>query len=269
MFFARGGTIPPPVLRAAGSLDHFGASVDRHHEREVPRARVFGALDVLLDQVPGVSLHITTDAPRGTGRDPYVDGLVADVRRRFGDRVPMLVGRVQPTGRAAPAVTGGPPDEKPSDRRPTAAPCPYAGWPLVAEDGTVYACTRQSLLRSDAPGHLVLGHAARDPWSALRAKSLGDPLLRSVRTLGPLATRDRFGTPPDGGCGSDGCAACVRLPDRTGREAARYLDSPGGLRLESAVRELTSSGAPRRLAAARGALARYSDLTELGWGGHG
>ncbi|NEE35631.1 radical SAM protein, partial [Streptomyces sp. SID7982] len=37
----RSGAIPPAILRAIRSVDHFSASLDIHHEREVPRADVF------------------------------------------------------------------------------------------------------------------------------------------------------------------------------------------------------------------------------------
>jgi hypothetical protein len=203
-------------------------------------------------------LHITTDAAPDDRPDAYVDGLVRDVRSRFGTRVPMLVSRVQPTGRAR--------TDAPSDRPPVSTPCQFAGWPLVDHDGTVYACTRQSLLRTVRPAHLVLGHASRDAWTTLRDRTLGDPLLRSVRMFGPLATRDRFDAPGPG-CGSDGCTACVALSDgEAARTAASdYLDSESGGRVERAVLQLSAARPPRRLAAARGAVGRYAELTELGW----
>ncbi|MEV4612770.1 radical SAM protein [Kitasatospora sp. NPDC049258] len=257
MFFARGGGLPPAVRRAVTGLDHFAASLDAQHEREVGRARVFAALDAVLALVPAASLHIT--ALPGPGGRSYLDALVAEVRRRYGARLPMLVSAVQPTGRAmallpvrAPAQDGG-------------GPCEFAHWPLVDQDGTVYACTRQSLLRGGGPAHLVLGHAARDSWRTISDRALGDPLLRSVRTIGPVATRERHG--PADGCTPDACRSCLGLTAATAAGAAERLADPAGRRMERAVLALTAARSPRRLALARGALPGYAELVELGWAG--
>ncbi|MFJ1707208.1 radical SAM protein [Kitasatospora sp. NPDC088346] len=260
MFFARGGAgLPPAIRRAVAGLAHFAASLDAQHEREVGRAEVFGALTAVLDLVPAVSLHVT--APPGAGPDPYVDGLVADVRRRFGARVPMLVSAVRPTGRARGLLPA------PGPGRTDPGPCEFAHWPLVDQDGTVLACTRQSLLRDGGPPHLILGHAARDSWRTLAARTLGDPLLRSVRTLGPVGTRQRHGPPDAPGCAPDACRSCLALTPATAARAAAVLATPAGQRMERAVLALTAARAPRRLAAARGALPGYADLVELGWAG--
>ncbi|MER8184720.1 radical SAM protein [Kitasatospora sp. NPDC094015] len=258
MFFARGGGLPPAIRRAVAGLHHFAASLDAQHEREVGRAEVFAALDAVLDLVPAASLHVTA-LPGPAGRD-YLDGLVAEVRRRYGARLPMLVSAVQPTGRARDLL----PAPAPGAAR-GGGPCEFAHWPLVDQDGTVYACTRQSLLRGGGPAHLVLGHAARDPWPVLRERALADPLLRSVRTLGPVATRELHG--PAGGCAADACGSCLGLTAASAAGAADRLADPAGQRIERAVLALTSARSPRRLALARGALADYADLVELGWAG--
>ena len=297
MFFARGGGgVPPAVLEAVSQLDHFAASVDAPHEREVGRHEVFAALSTVLDHVPGASLHVTGTPGCGDGPDPYVEQLVADVRRRFGDRLPMLVGSVQPTGRAAaadlgPGTSPGTGSHRAEDNadatRPSApgpSPCQFVAWPMVDLDGTVYACTRQSLVRTARPRHLVLGHASRDSWQTLRERTLADPLLRSIRTLGPLLTGHRFADGADSGpdrvqeqppatgtaagCAADACHACQSLSTGgTAARAAAYLDSPGGLRTEAAIENLLTQRSPRLLATARGASARYAHLTELGRSG--
>ncbi|NEE37348.1 radical SAM protein, partial [Streptomyces sp. SID7982] len=67
----RSGAIPPAILRAIRSVDHFSASLDIHHEREVPRADVFRALHLVREEGVAVSLHLT-----GTGAsDPYLADL--------------------------------------------------------------------------------------------------------------------------------------------------------------------------------------------------
>lgn len=259
LFFARGGgDVPPAVRRAAGTLAHLGASIDAQHEREIPRSDAFTALDTLLGLVPHLSVHTTAAARPDGGPDPYVDGLAADLRRRYGTRVPVLVGALQPTGRARG------PHPAPQQRGPVDLPCEFAHWPLVDQDGTVYACTRQSLLRGRAPAHLLLGHADRDPWSVLHDRAVRHPLLRAVRTYGPTATRARFGPPADG-CATDACTTCLGLSaDDTADRVRAHLDSPAGRRVETAVALLSAARPPRRIAAARGTVARYAGLTELG-----
>jgi pyruvate-formate lyase-activating enzyme len=248
MFFARrGGAVPASVLRAARGLDHFAASIDRHHEREVDRAEVFDALGRLGEVVPGLSVHIT-----GTpADDEYIRTLTSDVRRRFGHRVSVLVARVAPTGRARAWPDAAPP---PAPR--TDGPCVFAAWPLVDYDGAVYACSRQSLVRAARPGHLVLGHAAEDSWGALRERALGDRLLRSVRAIGPVATRQRFGPDRADGCPDGACATCLSLSDqpRTAERAGRYLASPAGHLVEATVHRMIAGLPAPQLARLRGAV---------------
>ena len=236
MFFARRG-LPAPIRRAAETLDHFSASIDVFHEREVSRAETFAALRLLLDLVPAVSLHVTSSD------DDYLTGLVSQVRGLFGSHVPMLVTPVQPAGRARAFV---------ADRADAAdpGPCEFANWPLVDYDGTVYACSRQSLARLHRPPHLMLGHAARDTWPQLRARALGEPVLRSVRALGGLETARRAGARICGGV----CQTCVALP--------MAADLPAGL--ETTAQRLMARLRPRDLARRWGAGA-YADLAEAGW----
>src|SRR2546421_11904995 len=138
MFFARGSRIPPPILRAIESVDHFSASLDLYHEREVSRAQVFHTLDEVLELGKDVSLHIV-----GLGDDdPYVAGLVDDIRSHFDDRVPILVGRVGATGRAREWLVEA---ESASRHEITAEPCAIANWPLVAFDGVIVGCCNQTI----------------------------------------------------------------------------------------------------------------------------
>ncbi|NEB37172.1 radical SAM protein [Streptomyces sp. SID14515] len=196
----RGAAIPPAILRAIRSVDHFSASLDVHHEREVPRADVFRALRRIRDEGVAVSLHLT-----GTGAaDPYLAGLTRAVEEEFGGRVPCLVNEVRPFGRAAawarPARTG--PDPA------AASPCSMAAWPVVAFDGRVLACCNQDTVdRRPVPAHLDLGHIGADDWATVRRRALDSPVLRMLRTVGPTHLAARYGSGPPAGSYCDGCRA--------------------------------------------------------------
>ncbi|MDI1465216.1 radical SAM protein [Catellatospora sp. KI3] len=236
MFFAR-RSMPAAIRRAVSTLDHFSASLDVFHEREVARSDALRALAAVLDLVPAVSLHVTSSD------EEYLAEVLAQVRRRFGDRVPVLVARVRPTGRATSFVAD--PTEVVDP-----GPCEFANWPLVDYDGTVYACSRQSLVRRHRPGHLVLGHAARDSWAALSAAAQAQPVLRSVRALGALETARRSGAPACDGV----CQTCVALP----------ADAAVPERVADLSRQLVGGLRPQQLARRWGA-GEHSGLVELGW----
>ncbi|MBV7248152.1 MULTISPECIES: radical SAM protein [Streptomyces] len=196
----RGAAIPPAILRAIRSADHFSASLDVHHEREVPRADVFRALHRIREEGVAVSLHLT-----GTGAaDPYLAGLTRAVQEEFGGQVPCLVNEVRPFGRAAswarPARSG--PDPA------AASPCSMAAWPVVAFDGRVLACCNQDTVdRRPVPAHLDLGHIGADDWATVRRRALESPVLRMLRTVGPTHLAARYGSGPPAGSYCDGCRA--------------------------------------------------------------
>jgi hypothetical protein len=240
MFFAGRG-LPPAIRRAISSLDHFSASIDVFHEREVDRADVFAVLGRILDIVPAVSLHIAAHD------QSYLDDLLPQVRKTFGDRVPALVNRVQPRGRArslslTPAGAGVIPADP--------GPCEFASWPLVDYDGTIFACSRQSLVRAHRSRHLVLGHAARHTWAEIASRSRGNPVLRSVRLLGAIETARRTETKICGGV----CETCVTLPTQAEVSAG----------VEAVAEHLLAAMRPRDLARRWGA-GPYAELVELGW----
>lgn len=259
MFFARAAAGLTPVLRqAVTTLDHFSASLDEFHEREVGREHVLTALAVIADLVAAVSLHVTAVS---TG---YLDDVLPVIRRRFGHRVPVLVSRVQPTGRArtllpgreaVPALPGR--EAVPALPAPEAVsaggPCEFAGWPLVDFDGTVFACSRQSLARAHRPAHLVLGHAGRDSWPELRRRSLTRPALRAVRAIGPVEAARRAGAST---C-ADACTTCVRLPPH-------IQPPPAGVELLAG--QLLNRVPPHQWARRWGA-GDHAGLVELGWPG--
>ncbi|MHA6757811.1 radical SAM protein [Streptacidiphilus sp. PAMC 29251] len=209
MFFARARRLPAAVEAALESVDHLSASLDVFHERQVPRSAVFAALARQLDRGKDVSLHITGAGPD----DPYPDATAAAVRREFGDRVPMLVGRLAPVGRGAalalsPMVGGG----------GGALPCAMAAWPVVGVDGAVTACCNQQVLdQRPTPGHLRLGQAESDTWATVRTRTLTSPTLRALRTLGP----------PSAGC--HGCRALRSEPGPRLLATVAALEAPVAL----------------------------------------
>jgi hypothetical protein len=239
MFFARrAGPIPPRLREAIDAVDHFAASLDEFHEREVRREDVFAVLDELLCAGKDCSLQVVG---RGTG-DAYLRGLLDAVHARFGPALPVLVGSVGAAGRALEWLP--PPQlraaraDPPGPLAVLAEPCALANWPLVGYDGTVLACCHQEILDSGRPPpHLVLGHARQDGWATLRERYLRSPMLRGLRTFGPRYLRAAFaaGETPCAGY----CATCERLPGAAMEPAlAAYLATPGAQLLESEVRRM-------------------------------
>ncbi|MFG2696860.1 radical SAM/SPASM domain-containing protein [Kitasatospora sp. NPDC048407] len=227
LFFARdGGRIPAPILRTITALDHFSASLDAPHEREVSRADVFRVLAQVLDAGVPVSLHLT-----GTGPDdPYLAEATAAVVKEFGDRVPMLVNEVRAVGRATRGRTVAGPG----------GPCAMAAWPTVAPDGTVLACCNQRTVDlRPVPPHLRLGHIAEDDWPAVRRRTLDSPRLRLIRTLGPDQLRARSGADPaEGGY----CAGCRALPAAPGPDDAAAAGAAGRLLDQLSAARLRAQG---------------------------
>jgi hypothetical protein len=241
-FFARGGSLPPAVRRVIEAVDHFSVSIDAFHEREVSRADVFAVLRHVLGEGTAASLHVTGSGPA----DPYLAQLTAAVRAEFGDTVPMLVTTVKPVGRAAAWAAAG--RWNPGPGRPL--PCPMAAWPVVAPDGTVVACCNQDVVdRRPVPAHLDLGHVARDGWPAIRQRSLGSPVLRSVRTVGPVrllarnSSRNGAAQPPAY------CDACRQLSEHPAviAAASRAAAGPAGAALDQAVAHLQAQAGPAAL----------------------
>ena len=257
MFFARGSRIPRPILEAIESVDHFSASLDSYHEREVSRAQVFRMLDEVIALGKDVSLHIV-----GLGDDdPYVAGLVADIRRHFDDRVPVLVGRVGATGRAREWLD---PREAPVRGEIAADPCTIANWPLIAFDGTIVGCCNQDVVdRRPVPDHLRLGHAAEDDWGGVRERYLRSTLMRGVRMFGPEYVADRYSE----SVACEGyCETCVKLSgDETlERRLAEVLARPSTELVARHIELLQRSGGAIAFAR-RAGIARYAELIALGY----
>ncbi|MEV7175219.1 radical SAM protein [Kitasatospora sp. NPDC093679] len=255
MFFARGGRLPRRIAAAIGRVDHFSASLDAFHEREVPRADVFAVLRTVLDGGVPVSLHLTGRGPD----DPYLAEVTGQVRRVFGDAVPMLVNEVRAVGRAAgwAARQSAPgPDGRP-------VPCAMAAWPVVAADGAVLACCNQQVVdRRPVPAHLLLGHTDRDDWAAVRRRALSGPVLRMVRAVGAPHLYARHGAVAD--C-TGTCAGCRALPDHPAvyAAAARTGAGPVGELLDLQAAHAQAAAGPAALVRRFGSAA-WADLVTLG-----
>ncbi len=205
MFFAASGRTPPAIRRALEPLDHVSASIDRFHEREVPRGTVIALLRSLLDDGKQVSVHLTGDH----AGDPYLERVIDEVRHVLDDRCPIYVALVAPVGRATEWLD---PVAEPCDS--AAEPCRLASWPVVTFDGTVVACASHAALDGPAPEHLRLGHAATDDWSVISQRAAGSPMLRAIRTFGPRWIAESDG---DGACAGY-CETCVGLSHSGGLE---------------------------------------------------
>jgi pyruvate-formate lyase-activating enzyme len=254
MFFARARRIPPRIHRAIDELDHFSASLDVFHEREVRRADVFRVLDELLAEGKDVSIHLVgLDAD-----DPYLVSTTEEVRRAFDDRVPLLVNSVNATGRAAEWLDKAVP-EAPSTL--TAEPCTLAAWPVVAFDGTIVACGNDDVVDGPAPAHLRLGHADTDSWGEVRARCLRSHMLHALRSFGPEFIAGKYGSGPITCNGY--CSTCQQLS--SDEPLLRRVDemAPALAVLERQITSLQQESGPAAFIGRYG-LARYADLVTLG-----
>lgn len=254
MFFARGGRVPGPILRAIKAVDHFSASLDPQHEREVARADVFRVLRQVLDAGIPVSCHLT-----GTGaQDPYLADVTAAIRREFGDRVPMLVNEIRAVGRARAWATAR--AQRVDGNR--AAPCAMAAWPVIAFDGAVLACCNQRVVdQRPAPEHLTLGHIADDDWPTVRRRLQSSPMLRMIRAVGPTHLHDRYAFEPTDSGYCDGCRSLSTRPGVVAG-AVRDASGPAGELLDREVARMQTAAGPVALLRRYGC-AEYADLVAL------
>lgn len=262
MFFARGERVPKRIRDVLLRVDHVSASLDRFHEAEVPRASVFRVFAELMAEGQDVSLQVVGLDGED---DPYVAGLVDDVRRHFGDRVPILVSAVRAEGRArewmaADGVSPGaaaPAGEADADPQP----CTMAAWPVVCADGRITACCNQKVVDGRGPAHLSLGHAATLGWPEIAARCRRDAVLRAIRSLGPPALSRLAGTPSCDGY----CQTCHALGDAPDLHAA-VADSirPELLELMDGCVAAVQHGAGAERFAERFGTPDYAELVTLG-----
>jgi Radical SAM superfamily len=263
-FFAERGHVPAPIRTALESVDHVAVSVDVFHEAQVPRDRVFRLVHQLLAIGRDASLQAC-----GTGPDdPYLAALTSDVRREFGDRVPMLVTTVRPAGRARTWLRAPGPaaPEPPAPPEPTAAPCELLSWPVVAFDGTVAACCNQDVLDArPVPAHLRLGHISSVTWPEVRRACESSAALRALRTRGPLQLAHRFADPGEVS-GRGYCATCRSLPARALRGAEAEAARPAAQLIEQQAIALQQAAGPAGFARRHGDPSR-AGLVLLGYPG--
>jgi len=254
-FFVRDGGVPDRIWQALLACDHVSFSLDAYHEREVPRAGVFDCLQALLDAGRQVSLHIVGQGPE----DGYLQDVTSAVLARFGSTVPMLVSEVRPVGRAESWLNSQPATVL--DARPR--PCSLAAWPVIAFDGTVLACCNQRVVDTrPVPGHLLLGHLDTDDWPAIRRQLTQSPMLRLLRTSGPLHLQARFGS----GAGCAGyCQSCRQLSEDPAvlAGAALVAAGPAGELLDREVGLLQHRAGAASLVRRYGS-SRYADLVMPG-----
>jgi pyruvate-formate lyase-activating enzyme len=255
MFFALSRRIPRKIMEAIQAVDHFSASVDIYHEREVPRANVFRALAELLSGGIDVSIHLVgRDA-----NDPYIETIAGEVQSFFDGKVPMLVNGLSAFGRASAWLT------LPSLEEPTAVeanPCAMAAWPVVGFDGTIIACGNDRVFEL-LPSHLRLGHAASDDWSTVRARCLNSSMMRAIRLFGPEYVAERF---LEGRNGCNGyCQSCMTLLDgsRAEQRIHQIMAKPSIAVLEQQVSIMQQEAGPLAFARCHG-IPEYAGLINLG-----
>ncbi|MDH4394106.1 MAG: radical SAM protein [Limnobacter sp.] len=265
MFFAREGKIPKLVESAIDAVDHFSASIDVFHEKEVPRTQVFKVLRKLIDSGKDLSLHIVgADAD-----DPYLENIVGDVQKNFGQRIPMIVNTLSPFGRAKSFLK----KNSKSDSDPDSAdanPCTMAAWPVVGFDGVVAACGNDNLI-GHVPSHLKLGDIHTDDWPTIQARCLQSSMPRALRIFGPQYIQAKFGVAgksslPIRKLGCDGyCDTCIRMDhDETVQKSVKtYMELHATSALEKTVIDLQGEMGPVAFAN-RYSHPRFANLVMLG-----
>ncbi|WP_245173498.1 radical SAM/SPASM domain-containing protein [Streptomyces aureus] len=254
MFFAGDGRVPARIMDALRHVDHFSASMDVFHEREVPRSAVFRAMHRIMDRGIDVSFHVTGTA----ADDAYLADVTTSIRSTFRDQAAVLVNHIRPVGRAAAWATARtvtlPGAGEEGGVQPPPTPCAMAAWPTVAFDGTVAACCNQRVVDArPVPRHLRLGHIAEDDWAAIHRRCRQSPVLRTIRTAG---------------VGS--CADCRALADRPADLATAER---AGARPAAAAVDMLGARLQHEAGAAallrRYGSERYAPLVLLGGGGGG
>jgi len=224
LYFVRNGRVPAAIADPLQHIDHLTVGLDEYHDREVPRGLAFDFLEQVVAGGLDVSIQTCASGPD----DPYVDELVAEARRRFDDRVPILVSTLGAVGRAADWMPAG--TVTIESRQAEAHGCAVASWPVVAFDGAVVACCNQRVVDGTRPDHLRLGHAATATWTQVREQVQGSRTLRAVRVWGPrylavhVAGRSCTGV----------CDTCIGLPsielderlgELVGRDTFRFVEA--------------------------------------------
>ncbi len=257
MFFSNARHIPPLIKEAIKAVDHFSASIDAFHEREVPRANVFRVLDTLLNEGKHISLHIAGKQ----GDDPYLEEIIQDVLQRFNGVVPMLINVISPFGRAKKWLNQEVATSE-SQRKITAEPCSMAAWPVVGFDGTIVGCGNDEAITTK-PKHLILGHANTDSWSTIQRR-LNSHTMRAIRLFGPEYIASRY-KKTGSACGGY-CQTCMKLSneDTLELQIEEVMNKDSTKILENNVMEMQKEAGAIAFAKSHG-IPRYADLVTLGY----
>ena len=247
VWFAASPRPPREIQRALRVVDHVSVSIDRYHEREVPRPAVLALLGELLAEGRDVSVHLTGDR----AGEPYLDQAVEEIRSALGDRCPIHVSLVGAAGRARDWLA------------PGAATGPGAGGALPAGGlaGRGLRRHRGCLLQPACDRRAGAGASAagRRPrrLAGIRRRALARPMLRAIRTFGPRWIADQDGA---GDCGGY-CETCLTLS----------ADAAVAGRVEARMAQPSTALLERHAAAGRPSGARwldqpaYAHLLELGY----
>jgi pyruvate-formate lyase-activating enzyme len=257
MFFASSGRVPSPIKEAIDALDHFSASIDAFHEREVSRINVLRVLDSLLADGKDVSIHVCgRDAD-----DPYLESVIEEVQRAFDGKVPMFVNCVSSFGRAREWFRR---DAHIRRESVEPNPCGSAAWPLVAFDGTVVACGNDDVVIGPPPEHLRLGHIGTDDWAAIRARCVNFSTIRAIRLFGPEYLADRVSARASACAGY--CATCMKLsPDPAlYQRVEEIMGRRSTVVLEEYVSTMQVSAGAAVSFARRHGVPRYAELVTCG-----
>jgi hypothetical protein len=250
MFFLRSRRVPSAIASAVEASDHLTISLDRFHERQVPRQRVLDFVRRRIDAGGDASFLVTGLDEH----DRYLPDVIQAIRSATDDRVPILVGLVRAVGRATEWLED---VAEPVDAEPV--PCDLATWPVVACDGRVVGCCNDEAIHGATPEHLAIGHAGADDWATLLERHTRSPMLRAIRVTGPTYLAERYGS---GKIACDGyCGTCRQLSDDPAIPAsvARQGVQDSFSRLEGHVATLTND-----VFATRHAPPGYAELARLG-----
>lgn len=168
------------VLRSLPPITLLSVSADRFHETFVPLSYVRNAIVATIVHGTSVILALTLD----NDNDPY-RAKVADVFADLWDRLDVCITYLQPVGRAVETGVG----RYPANDDPVPMePCPMLGTPAITADGSICACCQAqetNLIGKGAMHALRLGRLGETDFTLVRDTVKTDPLLRSIRHLGP------------------------------------------------------------------------------------
>jgi hypothetical protein len=185
-FWATSVDVASSFLKRYPGIDLLFISTDIYHEEFVPLDHLRNAVDACEANGISVAFQIVDDAPEDS-----------EFVRRFQsivDPLGLLADQVYFTplgfeGRASDQVLKRAAYKPLADMQ--ALPCPWLGAPWIHEDGSVCACPNLSVYQT--PGHpLNLGNLKQTTFDKLSVTASNDPLVQSLRTLGPKGIVDEM-----------------------------------------------------------------------------